>query len=153
MFITINRYIERKRKGKSVNASNYLKLRDKMVEVYFGEERRFKMGQVLDVQAYFEEGGNEMKVKHLVHYIGEKRPAPWEDLTQRKYSILRGDLLAMGAERQKKIDALRAVKEQAERDRLQRIADEEVAEKLEREKEALEDLDFEKNKSIAISDR
>ena len=39
-----------------------MELKGKMVEVYFGEDRRWKMGTVIDVKAEFEKGGTEMQV-------------------------------------------------------------------------------------------
>ena len=102
-------FIMRKRRGIQVDLEMARELVGSRLELYFQEEERWRLGSVVEMRVQWTHGGTQLQVLHSVCYYGaEGSPVQWENLTERRFVILKSDMAS--------VDARRAVMEEKDGD-------------------------------------
>jgi hypothetical protein len=126
-------YLLRKRCGVEVDMEQARELVGQRLEIYFVQEARWRLGTVIDMRAEWQDGGKQLGVMHAVKYYGaEGSPTIWENMSQRRFVVLKSDLasvearrLAIEEKRRLRNETLRRQKEEFERNERLRLEDQE----------------------------
>ena len=123
----------RKRRGIQVDLEMARELVGSRLELYFQEEERWRLGSVVEMRVQWTQGGTNLQVLHSVCYYGaEGSPVQWENLTERRFVILKSDMAS--------VDARRAVMEEKRRIRFE-VEKNARSEAAEREMKILQDAE------------
>ena len=126
-------FIMRKRRGIQVDLEMARELVGSRLELYFQEEQRWRLGSVVEMRVQWTQGGTNLQVLHSVCYYGaEGSPVQWENLTERRFVILKSDMAS--------VDARRAVMEEKRRIRFE-VEKNARSEAAEREMKILQDAE------------
>ena len=124
-------FIMRKRRGIQVDLEMARELVGSRLEIYFSDEQRWRLGSVVEMRVQWVHGGTQLEVLHSVCYYGaEGRPIEWENLTEKRFVVLKSDMAS--------VDARRAVVEETRR-RREELEKQAVADAAEREMKVMKE--------------
>ena len=93
------------------------------LEIYFASEARWRLGTVIDMRTESSDGGNQVDVLHAVKYYGaEGAPTIWENMSSKRFVVLKSDLASVEARRMAMEEKrrLRNEKERRQREEFER---------------------------------
>lgn len=121
-----SRYVARKRRGVKVDVGAAQALVGQRAEIYFEEEGRWQLATINSFRSAWKDNGTRLEVLHELIFFDVTRESSWEDLTVRRYALLKTDLGVVEAQRIA-AEAKRA-KEEAARQELRKKQEEAAAE-------------------------
>ena len=120
---SLRKYLLRKRCGVEVDMEQARELVGQRLEIYFASEARWRLGTVIDMRTESSDGGNQVDVLHAVKYYGaEGAPTIWENMSSKRFVVLKSDLASVEARRMAMEEKrrLRNEKERRQREEFER---------------------------------
>ena len=135
-------YLMRKKCGVEVDMEQARELVGQRLEIYFVEEGRWRLGTVVDMRSEWSDGDSQLTVLHAVTYQGaEGSPTIWENMSQKRFVVLKSDLasvearrVALEEKRRLRIEKERRQREEFERKERVMLEDKEEERRVEADK-------------------